>query len=79
MIYICKKLLFLRGVKLEGKVASKNLKQSEADGNRVVQDQELNVVLLKLLDYLAHANPIVSGVAFNEVRVSSSPLSIKTN
>jgi hypothetical protein len=51
---------------------------SEADASRVVQDQELNVVLLKLLDYLAHTNPIVSGVAFNEVRVSS-PLSIKTN
>ncbi|KIN07972.1 hypothetical protein OIDMADRAFT_111112 [Oidiodendron maius Zn] len=33
----------------------------------VVQDQELNVVLLKLLDYLGHTNPIVSGVAFSEL------------
>lgn len=41
---------------------------AEADGVRVVQDQELNVVLLKLLDYLGHTNPVVSGVAFNEVR-----------
>jgi serine/threonine-protein kinase ATR len=41
---------------------------SEADVVRVVQDQELNVVLLKLLDYLGHSNPIVSGVAFSEVR-----------
>lgn len=44
---------------------------SEANAIRVVQDQELNVVLLKLLDYLGHTNPIVSGVAFSEVRYTT--------
>ena len=28
-------------------------------------------MLLKLLDYLGHTNPIVSGVAFNEVSISN--------
>lgn len=62
--------MFSPGVNLEGTVIAKSFKfVSETDPTRVVQDQELNAVLLKLLDYLGHTNPIVSGVAFNEVRV----------
>lgn len=34
---------------------------------RVVPDEELNLVLVKLLDYLGHRNMIVSAFAFNEV------------
>jgi serine/threonine-protein kinase ATR len=34
---------------------------------RIVKNDELNIVLLKLVGYLGHSNPIVSGVAFNEV------------
>lgn len=35
--------------------------------SRIFIDEELNLVLLQLVQYLGHANPIVSGVAFNEV------------
>ncbi|KHJ35348.1 putative protein kinase rad3 [Erysiphe necator] len=34
---------------------------------RIVMDDELNIVLLALVQYLGHGNPIVSGVAFNEI------------
>lgn len=53
---------------MEGTITLEDLSLvNETNSVRVVQDQELNVVLLKLLDYLGHTNPIVSGVAFNEV------------
>jgi serine/threonine-protein kinase ATR len=62
---------------LEGTITLEDLSLvNETNFVRVVQDQELNVVLLKLLDYLGHTNPIVSGVAFNEVSsriLSDSP------
>lgn len=71
-MYICKKPLFSPGANSEGIVTTKCFKfASETDLLRVVQGQELNAVLLKLLDYLGHTNPIVSGVAFNEVRIST--------
>ncbi len=38
-----------------------------ADGDRITKDEELNIVLLGLVGYLGHSNPIVSGAAFNEV------------
>ena len=34
---------------------------------RILKDDELNIVLLKLVDYLGHPNPVISSVAFNEV------------
>jgi hypothetical protein len=35
--------------------------------HRVSADRELNLVLLRLVEYLGHTNQIVSGAAFNEV------------
>ena len=29
----------------------------------------MNIILLQLLDYLGHANPFISGVAYTEVRL----------
>lgn len=67
-MYTCKRHSFLPGGKLEGTISLEDLSLvNKSNSVRVVQDQELNVVLLKLLDYLGHTNPIVSGVAFNEV------------
>jgi serine/threonine-protein kinase ATR len=37
---------------------------------RVSGDEEMNIILLRLLEYLGHANPFVSGVAYTEVRSS---------
>ncbi|RKF63720.1 Protein kinase rad3 [Erysiphe neolycopersici] len=34
---------------------------------RIAMDDELNLVLLALVQYLGHGNPIVSGAAFNEI------------
>ena len=34
---------------------------------RTLNDDELNIVLHKLVEYLGHSNPIVTSVAFNEV------------
>ncbi|CAG8977250.1 hypothetical protein HYALB_00009347 [Hymenoscyphus albidus] len=34
---------------------------------RIFDDEELNIVLLSLVGYLGHSNPIISGVAFNEI------------
>ncbi|RKF54549.1 Protein kinase rad3 [Golovinomyces cichoracearum] len=34
---------------------------------RIVLDDELNLVLLALVQYLGHSNPIISGVAYNEI------------
>jgi hypothetical protein len=38
-----------------------------ADRVRISKGEELNIVLLKLVEYLGHSNPMVSGVAFTEV------------
>jgi hypothetical protein len=42
----------------------------EADNIRVSGDEELNIILLRLLEYFGHANPYVCAVAYTEV---SSP------
>ncbi|EKD14277.1 phosphatidylinositol 3 [Drepanopeziza brunnea f. sp. 'multigermtubi' MB_m1] len=34
---------------------------------RIVKDDELNIVLLALIGYLGHSNPIISGAAFSEI------------
>jgi hypothetical protein len=34
---------------------------------RISEDRELNLVLLRLVEYLGHTNQIASGTAFNEV------------
>ncbi|OWP07483.1 protein kinase rad [Marssonina coronariae] len=34
---------------------------------RIVKDDELNIVLLSLVRYLGHSNPIISGAAFSEI------------
>lgn len=35
---------------------------------RVAGDEEMNIILLRLLEYLGHPNPYVCAVAYNEVR-----------
>lgn len=35
--------------------------------NRVSDDEEKNIILLRLLEYLGHPNPYVCAVAYNEV------------
>lgn len=35
--------------------------------NRVSEDDEKNIILLRLLEYLGHPNPYVCAVAYNEV------------
>jgi serine/threonine-protein kinase ATR len=40
-----------------------------ANRGRISNDDELNIVLLRLVAYLGHSNPVISGVAFNEVIV----------
>ena len=37
---------------------------------RISEDRELNLVLLRLVEYLGHTNQIISGAAFNEVSVA---------
>ena len=39
-----------------------------ANKYRTLRDDEFNIVLVKLVECLGHSNPIVSGVAFTEVR-----------
>lgn len=34
---------------------------------RVSDDEETNIILLRLLEYLGHPNPYVCAVAYNEV------------
>ncbi|KAH8816823.1 protein kinase-like protein rad3 [Xylogone sp. PMI_703] len=36
-------------------------------GVKISHDEELNIVLLKLVEYLGHPNPVISGVAFDEI------------
>lgn len=56
------------GDKLEGKRSHHHSTLvAELIISRVSVDDELNLVLLRLVQYLGHVNPIVSGVAFNEV------------
>jgi len=38
------------------------------DRVRTLKDDEFNLVLVSLVEYLGHSNPIVSGSAFNEVK-----------
>lgn len=40
--------------------------------DRISNDDELNLVLLGLVKYLGHSNPVISGVAFDQVREHSS-------
>lgn len=35
--------------------------------NRISSDDETNIVLLRLVEYLGHANPLISGLAYDEV------------
>ncbi|KAI9757305.1 MAG: hypothetical protein M4579_003516 [Chaenotheca gracillima] len=40
---------------------------------RVATDDEFNIVLLRLVEYLGHTNPLISGLAYNELlRISDS-------
>lgn len=43
-----------------------------ANRRSVVKDDDLNVLLLALVEYLGHSNQIVSGTAFAEVSSKSS-------
>jgi hypothetical protein len=65
--HICRKLASLLGLRSEGKFARSGFLHKLANHLRIVRNDELNIVLLKLVGYLGHSNPIVSGVAFNEV------------
>lgn len=33
----------------------------------MTEDEELNIILLRLLEYLGHANPYICAVAYTEV------------
>jgi hypothetical protein len=68
---ICRKLASLLGLEWEGKSARFGFLCKSADHIRIVRNDELNIVLLKLVGYLGHSNPIASGVAFNEVSVTA--------
>lgn len=37
--------------------------------HRVSDDEEKNIILLRLLEYLGHPNPYICAVAYNEVSV----------
>lgn len=37
--------------------------------DRILNDEELNLILLRLVEYLGNSNSVISGAAFNEVRV----------
>lgn len=40
--------------------------------NRISEDEELNIILLRLLEYLGHANPYICAVAYTEVNYDPS-------
>lgn len=42
----------------------------------VSEDEEKNIILLRLLEYLGHPNPYVCAVAYNEVSTPETLLSI---
>lgn len=42
----------------------------------VSEDEEKNIILLRLLEYLGHPNPYVCAVAYNEVSTHETLLSI---
>lgn len=46
---------------------------------RVSRDQELNLILLRLVEYLGHTNQIVSGVAFNEILMLAEALGMSVS
>jgi hypothetical protein len=46
-------------------------RQVGSNNFRLLEDGELNIVLLKLVEYLGHSNPIVSNAAYNEVSNAS--------
>ena len=58
---------FLLGAKLESTSLPPSLFLTFANRFRTLNDDELNIVLHKLVEYLGHSNPIVTSVAFNEV------------
>jgi hypothetical protein len=68
MISIRKKHVFLHGANLGGRLFREDIFRFQANFNRILEDQDLNMVLLKLVEYLGHTNPVISGVAFNEVK-----------
>lgn len=35
--------------------------------HRISSDDETNIVLLRLVEYLGHTNPLISGLAYDEV------------
>jgi len=35
--------------------------------NRISSDDETNIILLRLVEYLGHTNPLISGLAYDEV------------
>jgi hypothetical protein len=73
MLFIYRKLAFLHLAKWDGKLHSRfnpdfdpESFKPDTDNPRTLKDDEFNLVLVALVEYLGHSNPIVSGVAFNE-------------
>jgi hypothetical protein len=64
---ICTKHAYLLGASWAGGVPSTKNILNSADDVRNADDYELGIVLLSLISYLGHKNPLISGVAFNEV------------
>lgn len=46
---------------------------------RLSDDDELNIILLRLLDHLGHTNPFLSGIAYCEVRCPVDFVHCETN
>ncbi|KAJ9633386.1 serine/threonine-protein kinase M1 [Knufia peltigerae] len=43
---------------------------------QVVGDEELNIILVRLVDYLGHANPYITGVVYTEIQHLSQSMQI---
>jgi hypothetical protein len=58
---------YLLGVSWDGEFPSMIRMLKSANNVRTADDDELSLILLSLVAYLGHRNPLVSGVSFNEV------------
>ena len=76
MMVLCRKLACSHGVNWEGKRgAGLRVVGWYADlfASRISSDHELNIVLLRLTDYLGYPNDLVIGAAWNEVCANDPP------
>jgi hypothetical protein len=71
---------FLLGVSWDGEFPLMIRMLKSTDDVRTADDDELSLILLSLVAYLGHRNPLVSGVSFNEVSFrTESKISLLTS